>query len=76
MNDAFHVPVMAEAVVALMGSSPPGPLVDATAGGAGHLAALHAGTGGARRLIGVDRDPEACAVTPLSPHLFLAPGQK
>ncbi|MGH9092112.1 MAG: 16S rRNA (cytosine(1402)-N(4))-methyltransferase, partial [Acidimicrobiales bacterium] len=51
-----HEPVMADEVVALLGPVPPGVVVDATAGGGGHAAALLA----AHRhlgVLGLDRDP-------------------
>ncbi|MGM0576594.1 MAG: 16S rRNA (cytosine(1402)-N(4))-methyltransferase RsmH [Myxococcota bacterium] len=56
---AYHIPVMTEAVVAFLAATPPGPIVDATLGGGGHLAALAAATGDERPLIGVDRDADA-----------------
>jgi 16S rRNA (cytosine1402-N4)-methyltransferase len=55
----YHVPVLASAVVTALTQTPPGPLVDGTLGGGGHLAALADARGDGRRLIGVDRDPEA-----------------
>ena len=58
---AYHEPVLCEAVVALLLDTPEGPLVDATAGGGGHLAALVEASAGRRRVVGVDRDPEAVA---------------
>jgi len=58
----YHVPVLVEAVVRLLADAPAGPIVDGTLGGAGHLAALRdeaQAAGVARRLVGVDKDPEA-----------------
>jgi len=61
MSQAFpHEPVMASEVVDLFAPVPPGLIVDATLGGAGHAAALlraHAGI----RVLGIDRDPAAVA---------------
>jgi len=61
MSQAFpHEPVMASEVVDLFAPVPPGLVVDATLGGAGHAAALlraHAGI----QLLGIDRDPAAVA---------------
>ncbi|MCC6620685.1 MAG: 16S rRNA (cytosine(1402)-N(4))-methyltransferase RsmH [Deltaproteobacteria bacterium] len=57
----YHVPVLVEAVVGLLADAPPGPIVDGTLGGGGHLAALHARLGAdpERRFVGIDKDPEA-----------------
>jgi 16S rRNA (cytosine1402-N4)-methyltransferase len=61
MSQEFsHRPVMLEEVVALFAPVPPGLLVDATVGGAGHGAALLAARRDAR-LLGLDRDEEAVA---------------
>lgn len=58
---SYHVPVMAQEVVAALVDTPDGPIIDGTAGGGGHIAALDDATGGARVLIGIDRDPDAQA---------------
>lgn len=60
MGTSYHIPVLAQAIVDALRDVPPGPIVDGTAGGGGHLRALYEATGGARPLIGVDKDPEAC----------------
>jgi 16S rRNA (cytosine1402-N4)-methyltransferase len=55
-----HEPVMADEVVALFGAAPAGWIIDATAGGGGHAAALL----DARAdlcLLCIDRDPDAVA---------------
>lgn len=58
----FHIPVMAEAVVAFMAAAPSGAVVDGTLGGGGHAAAVAAATAESGRLvIGVDQDREALA---------------
>ncbi|MGB0588257.1 MAG: 16S rRNA (cytosine(1402)-N(4))-methyltransferase RsmH [Myxococcota bacterium] len=53
----YHIPVMAEAVVALLAAAPAGVIVDGTLGGAGHSAALVEATD--RLVVGVDQDPDA-----------------
>ncbi|MBS1846804.1 MAG: 16S rRNA (cytosine(1402)-N(4))-methyltransferase RsmH [Actinobacteria bacterium] len=55
-----HRPVLLDEVVALLGDLGPGVIVDATLGGGGHAAALAASTAD-RRIIGIDRDPDALA---------------
>ncbi len=56
-----HIPVLRDEVVALFDAVPPGVLVDATVGGAGHAAALlHAYP--ELRLLGMDRDQVALEV--------------
>ncbi len=58
----FHIPVMAEAVVAFLAATPVGHIVDGTLGGGGHTAALAAATAhSGHTLIGVDQDPDALA---------------
>ena len=57
----FHIPVMAEAVVAMLAATPAGLIVDGTAGGGGHLLALAEATGPERLVVGVDRDRDALA---------------
>ncbi len=56
---SYHVPVMADEIVALLGSLD-GVVVDATLGGGGHSALLLA-VNPTLRIIGIDRDPEARA---------------
>ena len=53
----YHIPVMAEAVVALLAAAPAGAIVDGTLGGAGHTLALMEAT--ERIVIGVDQDTDA-----------------
>jgi 16S rRNA (cytosine1402-N4)-methyltransferase len=58
-SDPFaHRPVMVDEVVTLLAPSPPGVLIDATLGGAGHAQAL-LDAAPQLSLIGVDQDPEA-----------------
>ena len=57
----YHVPVMRDAVVALLDPQPGRVFVDATLGGAGHAAALAAHLTPGGRLIGLDQDPDALA---------------
>lgn len=61
MTQTFeHRPVMVDEVVALLAPVPPGVLVDATLGGAGHAGAVlraHPGL----QLVGIDRDADALA---------------
>lgn len=53
-----HEPVMVEAVVEALATTPSGVIVDATLGGGGHSAALlRASTN--HRVVGIDRDPQA-----------------
>ncbi len=61
MSQAFpHEPVMAREVVDLFAPVPPGLIVDATLGGAGHAAAILDGLPHVR-VLGIDRDPVAVA---------------
>jgi 16S rRNA (cytosine1402-N4)-methyltransferase len=63
MGQVFsHEPVMVEEVVALFAPVPPGVVIDATAGGGGHAAALLAAHRHLR-LLCLDRDPDAVAAT-------------
>ncbi|MEX0698114.1 MAG: 16S rRNA (cytosine(1402)-N(4))-methyltransferase RsmH, partial [Acidimicrobiia bacterium] len=55
----YHRPVMAGQVVALLGSVPPGVVVDATFGGGGHAEELLRVLGPRHRVLGIDRDPTA-----------------
>jgi 16S rRNA (cytosine1402-N4)-methyltransferase len=57
-----HDPVMVEEVVALFSPVPPGVVIDATAGGGGHAAALLAAHPHLR-LLCIDRDPDAVEAT-------------
>lgn len=64
-----HEPVMVEEVSSLLGTAPPGVLLDGTVGGGGHAAALldaHPHLG----LLGMDRDPDAlsAAAVRLQPY--------
>ena len=61
MNQAFsHEPVMAAEVVDLLAAVPPGLVLDATLGGAGHARLLLDAAPGIT-LLGIDRDPTAVA---------------
>jgi len=53
-----HRPVMVDEVVALLAPSPPGVLLDATLGGAGHARAL-LDAAPHLTLVGLDQDPDA-----------------
>jgi len=69
MSPTFqHQPVLAATVVALLAACPPGWVLDATVGGAGHAAALLS-TAPHLSLIGLDRDGDArsAAVERLAP---------
>jgi 16S rRNA (cytosine1402-N4)-methyltransferase len=55
-----HIPVMAREIIRIFEPVPPGWLVDATIGGAGH-ARLLLGARPDLRLLGLDRDPDAIA---------------
>lgn len=57
-HDAYHLPVLEQEIVAFFADQPMGIIVDATLGGGGHTAALLAAAP-QRRVIGIDRDPEA-----------------
>ncbi len=63
MKDRFHEPVLVSEVVEFLAPGDGKVVVDATIGGGGHAEALleSTGPGGGRirRLIGIDRDPEA-----------------
>ena len=61
-QSTYHVPVLTKSVVDTLIAGPDGPLVDGTLGGGGHTYALLQATDGARRLIGIDQDPEAIAL--------------
>ena len=54
---------LAESELAFLSETPPGPIVDGTCGGGGHTFALRERTDSARRIIGIDRDPDAIAET-------------
>ena len=63
MNDDFaHRPVMLEEIVELMVPDPPGVLLDATLGGAGHASAI-LDAAPQLSLVGLDQDPEAVAAS-------------
>jgi 16S rRNA (cytosine1402-N4)-methyltransferase len=53
-----HLPVMVEEVVSLLAPSPPGVLLDATLGGAGHARAV-LDAAPQLTLVGLDQDPDA-----------------
>src|SRR5205823_14748922 len=56
-SSAYHAPVLATEVVAILGSAQR--VLDCTVGGGGHAAALL--DAGVRQVVGIDRDPEAIA---------------
>ena len=56
----MHVPVLVDEVLSLLQPERGGVFVDATVGLGGHARMLL--EGGATRLIGIDRDPEALAL--------------
>jgi 16S rRNA (cytosine1402-N4)-methyltransferase len=63
MRQVFtHEPVMVDEVVALFAPVPAGVVIDATAGGGGHAAAL-LGALGHLRVLCLDRDPDAVRAT-------------
>lgn len=55
----YHVPVLADPVVAYLSATPVGPIVDGTLGGGGHSELLLRDP--LRKVIGIDRDPDALA---------------
>ena len=57
-QDTYHQPVLEREIVEFFARQPTGVLVDATMGGGGHSAALLAASSD-RRILGIDRDPEA-----------------
>jgi 16S rRNA (cytosine1402-N4)-methyltransferase len=60
-----HRPVMVDEVVGLLAPAPPGTVVDATVGGAGHARALLEAAGHLA-VLGLDRDPVAVAAASLA----------
>jgi 16S rRNA (cytosine1402-N4)-methyltransferase len=68
-RDTYHQPVLEREIVEFFASRNAGVLVDATLGGGGHSAALLEASG-TRRVLGIDRDPEAreAASRRLSPY--------
>ncbi len=64
-----HRPVLVDEVVALFAPVPPGTVVDATVGGAGHALALLAAHDHLA-VLGIDRDPDAvrAATLALAPY--------
>lgn len=64
-----HTPVMLAEVLELFASVPAGTLLDATVGGGGHASSLLQALP-TRRLVGLDRDPEAVAVARASLQPF------
>ncbi len=67
-QDTYHQPVLEREIVEFFSRTSAGVIVDATLGGGGHAAALLAAAP-ERRLLGIDRDPEAraAAATRLAP---------
>jgi len=65
----YHVPVLADEVVALLSAIDGGVVIDATLGGGGHSALLLAANP-TIRVLGIDRDPEAraTAAATLAPY--------
>jgi 16S rRNA (cytosine1402-N4)-methyltransferase len=63
-QDHYHQPVLEREIVEFFASQSAGVLVDATLGGGGHSAAL-LDASPSRRIIGIDRDPEARAAAAL-----------
>ncbi len=59
-QDNYHQPVLEREIVEFFARQSVGVLVDATLGGGGHSAAL-LDASPARRILGIDRDPEARA---------------
>ena len=59
-QDTYHQPVLEREIVEFFARRETGVVVDATLGGGGHAAALLAASA-SRRVIGIDRDPEARA---------------
>lgn len=60
VTEFVHRPVMVDEVVAILREAPPGVLIDATLGGAGHAAAV-LDAAPHLSLIGFDQDPDAVA---------------
>jgi len=70
----YHVPVLPEAVTALLAPPPGGLVVDATFGGGGHTRALLAAFP-TLRVMAVDRDPDAAAqARGLGERVLFVPG--
>jgi 16S rRNA (cytosine1402-N4)-methyltransferase len=70
-DSAYHAPVLASEIVALLRHAPR--VLDGTLGGGGHtLALLEAGV---EQVVGVDRDPEALAAASSRLHSFHAAGR-
>ena len=70
-----HEPVMADEVVDLLGACPPGLVLDATLGGAGHGRALLQANPD-MRLLGLDLDPIAVAAATGELAVFGVPGSR
>ncbi len=58
---SYHAPVLCKAVVESLITDRSGTYVDATLGGGGHAAALLDALAPHGKVIGIDRDPDACA---------------
>ncbi len=63
-QDTYHQPVLEREILEFFSRQSAGVLLDATLGGGGHTASLLAASS-ARRVIGIDRDPEARAAAAL-----------
>jgi 16S rRNA (cytosine1402-N4)-methyltransferase len=63
VKSRYHVPVLEEQVVGSLLTDPDGTYVDGTLGGGGHARLLAGRLGPRGRLLGIDRDPEALAVS-------------
>lgn len=57
-----HIPVLLEAVLAMLAVPPGATIIDATVGAGGHAVALLEAAGPAGRLLGIDRDQAALAL--------------
>ena len=64
MSESYHIPVMLDESMELLGVVPSGVYVDATLGGGGHSRAILARLGGQGRLIAFDQDSDAIANAP------------
>lgn len=77
MTEVFHVPVLGQAAIDLLVTTPDGVYVDATVGGGGHSRLITERLSPLGRLIGCDRDSEAIQYArhalPASVQLFQIP---
>lgn len=60
-DKSYHVPVLVDEVIELLGPVIPGLVIDATFGGGGHSRRILEEFGEEVRVVGIDRDPEAVA---------------